>query len=137
MKPRCAITNLPIYYKDKIVVILLESNNEKYEEFGQPYVFASLPIFCTYDDYHYIYDVQRNDNVELLEQFYNKSIANIVEDRNELKLYILQSAYDAMLVKHCELYSDYFNFENYEFSRKWARLLEWNSRKWESFTIGN
>jgi hypothetical protein len=135
MKPRCAITNLPITYQEEIVIILLEKNNSLDREFDQPYVFKSLPIFGTFHDVYYIIDIKIDANVKIIQSFYNNTIEEILADNKLDKIYIIKDVYVAMLAKHYELYPDYFKFETYEFSRKWTRLTEWNSRKWEGQEI--
>lgn len=70
---KCALTNLPIYYFQEIAIIGLEKIKH-----WKKYTPITLPIYCRYDGYGNVEDIVKDDNVCLLETFFNLSIEDIV-----------------------------------------------------------
>lgn len=83
----CSISNISISGGDKVAYIPLALNRYPYSLEGGNnlliykhcfYSPATLPIFGTYDSYGGIERVERNDNVKLIEKYYDCPIEDII-----------------------------------------------------------
>lgn len=70
----CGISNIAITGGNQAVLLPLKSSKNYLRNSYLPYLPATLPIFGEYDDYGGIENIERDKNVELIEDYFDMSI---------------------------------------------------------------
>lgn len=108
----CGLSNLPIFYEDRIVMIMLIKDNKKY-------VPLSLPIYGIYNN-----GIEKIENIEYIKEYFEflklnidinkineKSIRGIKVDNKPIKLFYAKRKYFDLLIdseKSLNIFNDNF-----------------------------
>lgn len=81
----CEVSNIAIKEGDDMVILPIKKSNNSYS----PYIAATLPIFCTYNDYGNVKDIEIDTNTKIIEDHFKISI-------NEFTDYLLEGKHTHM-----------------------------------------
>lgn len=117
-----AISKLPIVFHDECILFigLNDTKQEKSILYNGDYISAftpiALPIYGTYDDYGLIDNIKHDENVEIIENFFNCSIEDIIRIIDDKNYGRYQSAKEKHIYNSLKEKIDAIDIDKYELS---------------------